>query len=158
MFTEPNRGFVLAYLSARLGSGWYCWENGNGEVGLCARASDENDEHFTRAVVELAGRVAGPIDLGRVHVLGMSGGASMAWKLGCHARSLEITGAGRRVRRAAGCAAPGCPRSSAAPCALLHACSGLQRHSAEAAACGQRSPGRWLRPTSPWTGAVTRSR
>ena len=34
-----GHGFVLVYLSARLSNGWYCWENGNAEVGLCARSS-----------------------------------------------------------------------------------------------------------------------
>ena len=27
------------YLNARLSGGWYCWENGNAKVGLCARFS-----------------------------------------------------------------------------------------------------------------------
>ena len=51
-----GHGVVLTYLSARLANGWYCWENGYGEVGLCARAPDENDQKFTRAAVELVGR------------------------------------------------------------------------------------------------------
>jgi len=101
-----GHGFTLAYLSARLSKGWYCWENGNAEVGLCARSPDENDQHFTRAAVELVDREVGPVDRTRVHVLGMSGGASMAWRLGCESRSREITGLSPRVAAVAGTIAP----------------------------------------------------
>ena len=101
-----GHGFTLVYLSARLSKGWYCWENGNAEVGLCARSPDENDQHFTRAAVELVDREVGPVDRTRVHVLGMSGGASMAWRLGCESRSREITGLSPRVAAVAGTIAP----------------------------------------------------
>ena len=101
-----GHGFTLVYLSARLSKGWYCWENGNAEVGLCARSPDENDQHFTRAAVELVDREVGPVDRTRVHVLGMSGGASMAWRLGCESRSRDITGLSPRVAAVAGTIAP----------------------------------------------------
>lgn len=101
-----GHGFTLVYLSARLSKGWYCWENGNAEVGLCARSPDENDQHFIRAAVELVDREVGPVDRTRVHVLGMSGGASMAWRLGCESRSREITGLSPRVAAVAGTIAP----------------------------------------------------
>ena len=81
-------------------------ENGNAEVGLCARSPDENDQHFTRAAVELVDREVGPVDRTRVHVLGMSGGASMAWRLGCESRSRDITGISPRVAAVAGTIAP----------------------------------------------------
>ena len=127
-----GHGFVLAYLSARLANGWYCWENGNGKVGLCARAPDENDQQFTRAAVELVGREVGPVNRARVHVLGMSGGASMAWKLGCDPRSREITGLAPRVAAVAGTLAPGlCTCCCASPVVVAvreHACASICMH------------------------------
>ena len=102
-------GLTMAYLSARRSSaGWFCWENGNGEeVGLCALPSTGGDEAFVRAALGLMDRsVAGGIDASRIYVFGMSGGASMAWKLGCHAPSVAAINASVHVAAVAGTLAP----------------------------------------------------
>ena len=101
-----EHGFVMVYLSARLSSGWFCWENGNGEVGLCALPSNGNDEAFVRAALDLMGSAVGGIDTERMFVFGMSGGASMAWKLGCHAPSVAAINASLHVGAVAGTLAP----------------------------------------------------
>ena len=102
-----EHGLVVAYLSARRSNGWYCWENGNGEVGLCALPSTGSDEAFVRAALLLMHTsVAGGIDDSRIFVFGMSGGASMAWKLGCHAPSVTAINASVHVAAVAGTLAP----------------------------------------------------
>ena len=51
-----DHGLIMIYLSARLAGGWFCWENGNHEVGLCALNATGNDEAFVRAALELDGQ------------------------------------------------------------------------------------------------------
>lgn len=94
-YFEPwreRRGFAMAYLAARLQSGWWCWDNQGDELGHCShkgRPSDEAD--FLLAAVSLATRQPrfGRAALGAngkqlVYAFGVSGGAALAWKLLCH--------------------------------------------------------------------------